>query len=197
MKKKIAFFDFDGTLIKTDSFFRFAFFVKGKKKVIGVLIKIFPKIILSKLKILNRGKVKEQIFGMLYSGMNYETFLSYCNQFPAVLKKYENPTIINKLKKLQNQGVEINIVSASIYEWIKPWAYSHGIQSVISTEIEVEGEKHRFLSGRFSTLNCNREEKVKRILQHYPHLSEYEIWAYGDSRGDEEMLKIAQHSEKI
>ena len=47
------------------------------------------------------------------------------------------------------------------------------------------------LSGRFLTKNCYGREKVNRLLQLFPERKDYWLTAYGDSRGDYELLDFA------
>jgi HAD superfamily phosphoserine phosphatase-like hydrolase len=85
---------------------------------------------------------------------------------------------------------QIVIVSASTEYWIKPWSEKMGL-SLISTKLEIIENK---LTGNFSGKNCHGEEKVKRIRDFYD-LDKFEnIYAYGDSDGDKQMLKIANKS---
>lgn len=52
----------------------------------------------------------------------------------------------------------------------------------------------RVLSGNFATPNCYGEQKAARIRARYD-LSQYaEVYAYGDSKGDREMLALATHA---
>lgn len=46
----------------------------------------------------------------------------------------------------------------------------------------------------FSTPNCYGAEKVKRLLTKYPDRDFYRLVVYGDSRGDRELLSIADES---
>ena len=57
-------------------------------------------------------------------------------------------------------------------------------------KFEVEDGK---LTGRFKSNNCYGKEKVHRIAEALKSFerSEYEIEAFGDSRGDKEMLAFA------
>ena len=59
---------------------------------------------------------------------------------------------------------------------------------VLGTQIEVEDGK---LTGRFKSNNCYGAEKVRRIQEAISDRSLYEIEAFGDSRGDKEMLAFA------
>ena len=62
---------------------------------------------------------------------------------------------------------------------------------MLGTQIEV---KDGMLTGRFLTRNCYGQEKVNRILALYPNRQDYYLTAFGDSRGDKEMLAWADES---
>lgn len=57
---------------------------------------------------------------------------------------------------------------------------------VIGTKIEVD--KEDLVMGGLLSKNCYGEENVNRLLQVEPRRDEYNLYAYGDSRGDKEML---------
>ena len=82
--------------------------------------------------------------------------------------------------------------SASIYNWIKPFASDLGIRDILSTEIEVDGEG--CLTGFFSNKNCYGQEKVVRLLEQIPDLENNYLIVYGDSKGDSQLLKYANES---
>jgi HAD superfamily phosphoserine phosphatase-like hydrolase len=88
----------------------------------------------------------------------------------------------------QDDGAEVVIVSASIDNWVQPFFAN---VTVLGTQIEV---KDGLLTGRFLTKNCYGQEKVNRILACYPHREDYHLTAYGDSRGDKELLAFADES---
>ena len=60
---------------------------------------------------------------------------------------------------------------------------------------QVETDKDRRLTGRFLSNNCYGAEKVERLCKLLPelrtHRSDYFIEAFGDSRGDRELLAFA------
>ena len=81
------------------------------------------------------------------------------------------------------------VVSASMEAWLKPWCDLHGI-ALLCTRMERREGK---ITGRFATPNCYGAEKVRR-LEHAFDLKGYkEIHAFGDSRGDRELLAFADH----
>ena len=61
---------------------------------------------------------------------------------------------------------------------------------LIATKLEV---KNNNITGNFKTKNCYGEEKVTRIKKELDINKYNDIYAYGDSNGDKEMLNIATH----
>lgn len=89
----------------------------------------------------------------------------------------------------KEQGDRVVLVSASFEEYLGVWARKIGIE-VIATKMEVQGGK---LTGRLATPNCYGAQKVARIRAQIDLTQFDEIYAYGDTRGDKEMLEIAKH----
>jgi phosphatidylglycerophosphatase C len=80
------------------------------------------------------------------------------------------------------------LVSASLEIYLLPWAKTIGLDQVIGTRLAVQ---NGLLTGRIIGQNCYGAEKVKRLQAVLGDLSQYCIYAYGDSRGDRELLEIA------
>jgi HAD superfamily phosphoserine phosphatase-like hydrolase len=103
------------------------------------------------------------------------------------LNNIVKPKAIDKIKYYINQGHKVVIVTASIECWLRVWCDNNNLE-LIATKLEV---KNKTITGKFETKNCYGPEKVNRINEVY-NLSDYDyIYAYGDSRGDKEMLAIA------
>jgi len=73
---------------------------------------------------------------------------------------------------------------------------SFGHNDIVATEPQVDG-KSKCLTGRFFTANCHGAEKVERLSKLLGNIDDYDIWAYGDSDGDEDMLSIANHPKRV
>jgi HAD superfamily phosphoserine phosphatase-like hydrolase len=94
---------------------------------------------------------------------------------------------MEKIRWHQAQGDKVVIVTASMEAWLKKWCEHHGVD-LVATQLEVQAGK---ITGRFATKNCYGMEKVNRIKERY-NLPEFGlVYAYGDSRGDKEMLELA------
>lgn len=187
-KQRIAVFDFDGTLTTNDTFVQFAIFARGWWRTMSVFLFYSPLIVLMKLRICNNGWLKQHIFSTLFKGMSAEQFKKLGSDFSIQIDSFINTNTFDRLHQHQCDGESVVVATASIDEWVRPWCESNNIQLVVATQVEV---KNDILTGRFSTPNCYGHEKVSRLKDILGDLSHYHITAYGDSRGDREMMAIA------
>lgn len=186
--KKIVACDFDGTLTTRDTFVAFIRDVFGDRKFWWgflrhtlLLVKMFSGLCPG-------GEVKERIFAYFFKGMSLDEFDSHCQQFAASHRNLLRPLGIAAIAQAQQEGAEVVIISASIDNWVQPFFPS---VKVLGTQVEVRDGR---LTGRFLSSNCFGQEKVNRLLTVYPQRSDYHLTAYGDSKGDRELLAFADES---
>ncbi len=190
MKPGIAFFDFDGTITTKDTLLEFIKYSKGKNAFyLGFLLHI-PYLIAMKLKLISNQKTKEEVLSYFFGSMSLPKFEELCtdfatNKLPSLIRK----DALTEIKKLQQKEIEIVIVSASPQNWITQWASLKKIQ-LIATKLELKNNR---LTGKIEGNNCYGQEKVNRIKKKFQLSSYREIYAYGDSSGDEPMLQLAHH----
>ena len=53
------------------------------------------------------------------------------------------------------------------------------------------------VTGRFLTPNCCGRQKVERLLELFPRRQSYKLYAYGDSKGDNDLLELADMGFRI
>lgn len=192
MKKKIYCFDFDGTLTTSDTLLEFIKYAKGRGRFLMVFLMYSPLLVLMKLHLYPNRKAKQQIFAHLFAGMRIEKFDALCRDFAEESQHLLRPKGITLMHEALVAGAQVFIVSASIDNWVRPFFDIRNLKGVqvLGTQIEVEDGK---LTGRFKSNNCYGKEKVHRIAEALKSFerSEYEIEAFGDSRGDKEMLAFA------
>ena len=192
MKKKIYCFDFDGTLTTSDTLLEFIKYAKGTSRFLMVFLMYSPLLVLMKLHLYPNWKAKQQIFAHLFAGMRIEKFDALCRDFAEESQHLLRPKGITLMHEALVAGAQVFIVSASIDNWVRPFFDIRNLKGVqvLGTQIEVEDGK---LTGRFKSNNCYGKEKVHRIAEVLKSFkrSEYEIEAFGDSRGDKEMLAFA------
>ena len=190
-KKVLAVFDFDGTLTTKDTLWLFLIFSKGWRGFCFALLKNSFSLSLALFGFKSRSEAKEALFRSSFKGVEKSKFEKLCKNFAVNGKKYLKDEAKRRLEYHRSLNHEIVIVTASPVDWVLPIATSIGIIKVIGTELEFD--QNGVLTGYFSTRNCFGVEKVNRLKHEYGELGDFEIYAYGDSNGDKEMLSIATH----
>ena len=194
--KKIYAFDFDGTLTTKDTLLVFIRYACGFWLFALGFLRYSPLLVLMKLGLYPNWKVKQKVFSFFFKGMTIEDFDDLCQRFAQDNHHLLRPQGIEAMNQAFSDGAEVIIVSASIDNWVKPFFENLSNQNnrsilILGTQIEV---KDGLLTGRFLTKNCYGQEKVNRIMALYPHRENYHLTAYGDSRGDKELLAFADES---
>lgn len=195
-KGKIYCFDFDGTLTTSDTLIEFIKYAKGSWKLLLGFLLHAHLLVLMKLHLYPNWKAKQKIFAYFFAGMNIQAFNQLCKNFAADSQHLLRPAGTSLIQQIISEDAPIFVVSASIDNWVRPFFSQRGWDSIeiLGTKIEVKDGK---VTGRFLTPNCYGPEKVNRI---YFALAEndsnycrgqYFIEAFGDSRGDKEMLAFA------
>lgn len=185
--KKIAFFDFDGTITTKDTMFELIRHLKGDTRFyLGFLLNI-PVFAAMKLKLISKQTAKEKLLTWFFKGTDLAEFQEGCDVFAtSKLPALTREDALKEIAKLKAEGFEIVVVSASAENWIKKWAESTGLK-LIATKLDVSNAK---LTGKLYGANCNGPEKENRIRLAYD-LSDFgDIYCYGDSGGDQEMLAL-------
>lgn len=191
MRNGIAFFDFDGTITTKDTFLEFIRFSKGNQRFYTGLLLNLPYLIAFKIKLIPNQKAKEKVLQFFFKDAPVADFQEQCALFARkILPKLIRPKAIEEIKKLQQEGTVVVVVSASAENWIQSWVHDFGVELIASRLEVIDGR----LTGRLIGINCRGKEKVRRILEKYTVSDYAEVYAYGDSKGDEEMLKLAKYA---
>lgn len=188
---KLLFCDFDGTLIRHDSFITFARFARGWSGLLWGMLVAFPWLAAWKLRLIPGGKAKERLFGALYRGRAERWFAAKGEEFAAEIDRDLRPDVIGRVRTMQNEGWTPVIVTASMPQWIRPWAERNGFAAVLGTEPQTDADGA--LTGRFATPNCIGEEKCRRIREAYPDVDACDTFAIGDSPSDRPMMRMARN----
>lgn len=188
LMKTIAFFDFDGTITTKDTYLEFIKYSKGNIRFLTGFLLHSPYLVGYVLKVVPNQLMKEKVFRYYYKNTPVALFQEWCDGFatekiPALIR----PKALEELKKLQQSGATIVIVSASFGNWIQKWATENNFH-LIATLPQVHNGK---ITGIIDGKNCHGHEKVRRIQEKFT-LGQYEnVYAYGDTSGDKPMLALA------
>ena len=189
--KQLFAFDFDGTLTTRDTLIAFIRYTCGTPRFLFGFLLHAPLLVLMKLRLYSNGKAKQRLFSWFFRGMPLQTFDALCQSFALSHRHLLRPETVRLLQQALSEGSEVLVVSASIDNWVQPFFPA---VTVLGTQIEVIDGR---LSGRFLTPNCYGQEKVRRILALHPDRSAYRLTAYGDSRGDRELLAFADEAHLV
>lgn len=188
-RRGMSVFDFDGTLTRHDTLFQFARHAVGKHGLRRAFLRSLPAILSWKLGLRSNSEAKETLFGHLYRGMPLSEFEEHGRTFADVVDQDLRPAGMALLEEARKRGDRLVIDSASMGQWIQPWAERHGFDDVIATMPEVDARGR--LTGRFATPNCYGTEKVTRLREVFPDRDRWHITAHGDSSGDSALLDYA------
>lgn len=188
-RETIAVFDFDGTITRKDTLLEFIKFSKGKRQFYFGLFLFSPLLVAMKLKLYPNWKAKQKLFSYFYKSISIKLFDEWGNGFSSEINRIVRPKAMETIKSYKENGDKIVIISASVENWIKPWAEKADVEIVLATKIETD--KNGLLTGRFLTKNCYGQEKVNRLLEMFPDIKDYKFIVYGDSRGDKELINFA------
>lgn len=189
--KRIAFFDFDGTITSKDTLMEIIKFQKGYFSFYTGFLLNMPWLLGYKLGFIQNDAAKQRLLKYFFGGMKEEVFQRNCDAFASTkLTCLIRPEALKEINSLKTDNTEVVIVSASADNWIRKWSDSLLLE-LVSTSLEIKNGR---ITGRIKGRNCHGVEKVRRIRERW-NLDEFEeIYAYGDSEADGPMLALATKS---
>lgn len=188
---RVVFFDFDGTLTRTDTVLPFIRFCYNNPLIFYLKLLMISPILLAYLaKWVSNQRAKEAVFRTFLRGWTNEQFYQFAQQFAQTqLPQLLRPEGMEKLKFHQKQGDKCILVSASLQAYLQVWGEINGFHGVLATELATE---NHILTGELHGENCHDWGKVRRIEQVFGQIIWQNSMAYSDSLVDLPMLQHAQ-----
>lgn len=192
----VAAFDVDGTLTVRDCVAPFLLRLGGRR---GLVTAAARRPLATGLALLrrDRDRLKEIIVGGVLRrrrvGDVESAGATYAQQ---VWERWMRSDTLARLRWHQRHGHRTVLVSASLGPYLRPLGRLLGVDDVICTDAKSDGDRY---ADRLEGANCRAAEKPRRLrawLRSH-HLDDAELWAYGDSRGDREMLAAADHAHLV
>jgi phosphatidylglycerophosphatase C len=189
-KPVVAAFDFDGTLTRRDTLFPFLLHVAGPVKFSFKVMLLLPALAGYALGFIRNDIAKVKVLRCFLANMEMTTLQQHALQFaehklPALLRS----VAMQRLAWHRQQGHRCVVVSASLELYLQPWASKAGFDDILGSRLEpLEGER---TSGKLLGENCFGPEKMRRLEALLGPREGYTLYAYGDSRGDKELLSAA------
>jgi phosphatidylglycerophosphatase C len=143
----------------------------------------------------DRDSLKALATGAVLSGIGIDAVEQEAERFAGtvVARKLRGDTTA-RLRWHLGEGHRVVLVSASYEVYLRHLAAHLGVHDVLATRLEVGADGR--LTGQLDGGNCRGPEKARRLeawLAAKPDLDRQavELWAYGDSAGDAELLAMA------
>jgi phosphatidylglycerophosphatase C len=185
----VAAFDFDGTITRRDSTTAFCLASVPPRRLLPGLAANAPRLAALAMGRTDRTEVKESLMTAFFAGIDEGTLREAAARWALrELPRMVRPAALERLRWHQGQGHRVVLASASLELLVEPWARQAGIEDVLATRLEVVAGQ---VTGRLDGPNCYGPEKVARLRELLGDLDAYELYAYGDSRGDRELLAAA------
>jgi len=192
-QRVIAAFDFDGTISTRDSLLPFLLYRFSALRIAWGALLLIPFLLAYLLGFAGRQRTKERLFEQFFFGVELSEFQKHATDFSEKrLGRLIRPNALERIKWHKEQGHQLVVISASVGYYLEPWAKANGFEAVIASKLATNAGR---ITGRLAGLNCRAEEKVRRLKEYLGSQNkDYTLYAYGDSRGDKELLEFADHS---
>jgi len=187
----VAAFDFDGTITRKDTLGPFLVHFVGRRRMLRAGVPHAHRLGGAAIGRVDRDLAKERYFVSLLAGRPAADLEAAGAEYAAqVLARAPfNPAVVERMAWHAEVGHEIVVISASLAVYVAPVVAALGAQATFATEVEViDG----LLTGRLVDGNVRAANKVARLEGHLRG-EDAEVWAYGDSAGDAELLAFADH----
>jgi HAD superfamily hydrolase (TIGR01490 family) len=186
----VAVFDFDGTITRGDSTTAFCR-AEFAGRLLPAVLRAAPWLAGYPLGLVGRQRLKESLLTPVLGGREEPEVRARAADWAARrLPGMVRPAAMDRLGWHRSRGHRLVLASASLELLLEPWARAAGVDDVLATRLEVRDGR---LTGRLVGRNCYGPEKVARLRALLGDLADVELYAYGDSRGDRELLAAAQH----
>lgn len=207
--RRIAAFDFDGTLTRHDTLVPFLARVAGRGGLLRSAARIGIDGLRRRVPLGDRDRVKELMISDLLGGRSEDELRTLGAEFAVeIMANRMNHGVLERLHEHLGADHEVILVSASLVYYLDPIAEELGLDAVIAVEPTVVGG---VLDGTLLRPNVRAEQKAIRLREWLentdvaptagdvpdrpatPRKGTVELWAYGNSSGDLALLDEADH----
>lgn len=184
----LALFDFDGTITSHETMPKFLLrSVSGYRLVIGWLL-LAPLIFGYQLGLVSGTLIRRALVRFGYQGVPAAVVDAFGQDFaqnylPTTLRT----EAMQRIAWHKAQGHRVVVVSGGLDAYLRPWCDAQGLELLCSSLQSRDG----VLTGHYEGQQCVLAEKARRVQQRYDLASFAEIYAYGDTPEDQDLLGIA------
>jgi len=190
---RLVFFDFDGTLTKSDTLWPFARVLSESRRHRGT-VRIAVALSLFGLRVGLRSNhaFKQRFIQLLVQGQSTERMRQLSEQFhQTVLTSLLNKDVFEALSRHTLAGDHVYLVSSNFDFFLEPLRTKWNLKGIFATKTEVEAGR---FTGRLLGSPCDGKEKLERVLAFFGEKRVRDAVAYADSANDRYLLGIVKTS---
>lgn len=188
--QRVAAFDFDVTITTLDTFFPFLERAFGRQRVIKSFLHLAPEALKIIIGLSNRDVFKERLIRSLFLGESVDRLHEIGRLHATEILNWVRPAALRRIEWHKKRGDRLVMVSASLNIYLEPIAQILGFDDLICTRPSIN---HLIFDGGIEGKNCRGPQKVQLLSGLVGNLEKCDLYAYGDSEGDREMLQVANH----
>lgn len=188
-RPRVAVFDVDRTLLRGDCLLLAIRRSSGLGSQVLAALMLLPWLLGWLVGLVRTGRFKQQtlaVFG-LCSAVNRAEAEGRADWLLAELLGQLRPEALERLRRHQKRGDRVLLCSASPRLLLQPLADWLGVELLCTELQKVQGQWR----SQLASPNCKGPEKVRRLAEHLGAVDDWVIEAYGDSKGDRELLQLA------
>jgi phosphatidylglycerophosphatase C len=184
----LALFDFDGTITFCDTFSAFVFFATPTRRIVSGVVELAPMIVRFRLGLVKAKEMRRAMIAQAFTGRSEAEVRAQGKRFATdVLPKVMRPEVLERIAWHESRGHRVALVSASLGVYLDPLCRRMGWER-ISSDLEA---KDGILTGRYEGEDCTGSVKASRVRERFSLAQFADIYAYGDTAEDRELLGLA------
>jgi phosphatidylglycerophosphatase C len=187
--RAVVAFDLDGTITRSDTLVPFLVQAFGPVATGRAFLREAPRLVRALLDARFRDVAKAALLQRVFAGQPLAHLERVAERFADdVVGRRLRAETLERIESHRRAGHELVMVTASPELYVLPLARRLGFHAAIGTRMEVGADGR--MSGLLEGVNCRGAEKVRR-LREWSGDDARVLTAYGDSRGDRELLALA------
>ena len=193
MKKRVAVFDFDHTLVTGDSFWPFLSYAVGKSRTYAALAEGMARLGVRHVRgeVVEGGRtfLKDHLLHRLLAGKPLDQLRDAAQKTRQWQK--ENTPVMRALHEHSERGDKIVIASGGLDLYLPELLRDVSHDALICTDVGVE---NGVVTGEMINGNCVRMRKAERVGEWLATHGPFdESWGYGNYPHDVPMMNLVKH----
>ncbi|KGM52342.1 hydrolase [Lysobacter concretionis Ko07 = DSM 16239] len=184
----LALFDFDGTITTHETMPEFLCRSISRRRLFMGWLLLAPLMLGYKWQLIAGTLVRRAIVRVGYSGVAASAVVTSGRDFAeSYLPNVLRPEAMQRIAWHVVQGHKVVVVSGGLDVYLAPWCEAHGLELLCSSLQRRNG----VLTGYYEGQQCVLAEKARRVRERYDLQAFTEVYAYGDTFEDRDLLGIA------